>query len=213
MFTGLIQDVGSIVKVTGSAKPQFIVRAPKTAAQLRIGDSVSVSGICLTAVNVSHTSFTADLATETLRRTSLSRLMHGAQVNLELPLKFGAPLGGHLVQGHVDGTGSVQRLSAVRGGNDWTLEVKLPQTLMRFIVAKGSIAIEGISLTVATVRDTRIFIAIIPQTYKATNLSSLNLGDPVNIEVDIFAKQADVARASLTTKGIVSLQKLIGEGF
>ncbi len=213
MFTGLIQDVGSIVILTNSAKLQLVVRAPKTAAQLLIGDSVSVSGVCLTAVKVSQTSFTADLAAETLRRTSLSHLVHGAPINLELPLKFGAPLGGHVVQGHVDGTGSVQRLSAVRGGNGWILEVEIPQKLMRFVVAQGSIAIEGISLTVAAVRDSRVFVAIIPHTYKATNLNSLKIGDPVNIEVDIAAKQTDVTRASPKTKGIVSLQKLIGEGF
>ena len=150
-----------------------------------------------------------------MRRTSLSRLPADAIVNLELPLKAGQPVGGHVVQGHVDGIGSVLHFSRVPEGGGWALEISIPGTLSKYVHSKGSIAIEGISLTVAQTTSSRVVVAIIPHTYRATNLHSLKAGDPVNIEVDIAAKYAEhymtdnSARASMGT----SLCELVAEGF
>ena len=215
MFTGLIQAVGTIVKSasrTGSSK--LLVHAPEISRRLKPGDSVAVSGVCLTAINISHGSFTADLAAETMSRTSLSRLSSGATVNLELPLKLGQPVGGHMVQGHVDGTGSVLRLSAANQGGDWILEISIPGSLTRYVASQGSIALEGISLTVAETIGSRVVVAIIPHTYKATNLNSLKIGDPVNIEVDIAAKYAEkLITDSAESPACTSISRLVAEGF
>ena len=154
-------------------------------------DSVAVSGVCLTALEVSKSEFSADLARETLERTSLSRLAGGSTVNLELPARAGEPLGGHIVQGHVDGIGKLLSLNPIPGGEDWRLTIEVPAQLMRYVIPQGSITVEGISLTVAAIEDNRVEIAIIPHTYRATNLRTLRPGDPVNIETDVLAKYAE----------------------
>jgi riboflavin synthase len=199
MFTGLVEATGEVKSFTprdGAAR--LVVSAPGIARRLREGDSVAVSGVCLTALDIVSTGetshFAADLAVETINRTTLSRLRPGAKVNLELPTPAGSPLGGHVVQGHVDGVGTLLAFDAVRPGapeTDWVLRIRLPRTLLRYVAEKGSITVEGISLTVADVHADEIRIAIIPHTYAATNLHTLTPGDGVNIEVDVLAKYAE----------------------
>jgi riboflavin synthase len=202
MFTGLIEAMGEVI---GLARGEGVARltvAERVGAEivgrLRLGDSVAVSGVCLTALEIEAGAFparfSADLAAETLARTTLGRLEVGSVVNLELPTPAGAPLGGHVVQGHVDGVGTLVALDAVRPGvedSDWVLRVRLPEGLRRYVVEKGSIAVEGISLTVAGVEGDEVWIAILPHTYKATNLHALAVGMSVNIEVDVLAKYAE----------------------
>ena len=194
MFTGIIEQTGTLVGLTERGGVRRItVEAPGVASRLREGDSLGVSGVCLTALDVDPTYFHADLAQETLDKTSLGALAVGAKVNLELPTPAGAPLGGHVVQGHVDGVGTLLSLDPVTAGgdSDWVLRVRLPQALTRYVVEKGSISVEGISLTVAGIERDEIWIAILPHTYTATNLHALRPGMGVNIEVDVLAKYAE----------------------
>ncbi len=205
MFTGIIQQTGVFIDLDDHESQDGISRltiaAPGIASQLNLGDSLAVSGVCLTAVELDPEYFYADLATETLERTALGSLEVGSAVNLELPTPAGAPLGGHVVQGHVDGTGTLVSLNPVSESSDpsstesdWWLTVRIPENLREFMVEKGSIAIEGISLTIA--RSTipsggdTISVAILPLTYERTNLSSLNHGAKLNIEADIMLKYA-----------------------
>jgi riboflavin synthase len=211
MFTGIVESTGEVVSFVPGAGgvARLTVRVGEIAERLRLGDSVAVSGVCLTAVEIEAGGdagrFSADLAAETIARTTLAGLRAGAKVNLELPTPAGAPLGGHVVQGHVDGVGTVVGLEPVavreaavstdEGGlqTDWVLRVRLPEGTRRYVVAKGSIAVEGISLTVAGIEGDEIWIAILPHTYEATNLHTLTVGMGVNIEVDVMAKYAERA--------------------
>lgn len=187
------------------------VSAPGLAASLKQGDSVAVSGVCLTALSPTSNSFEADLAQETIERTSLSRLAQGRVVNLELPTPAGTPLGGHIVQGHVDGIGRLLSLEPAAGGEDRWMEIEIPEALTRYVVEKGSLTVEGISLTVARISDNRVTIAIIPHTYSATNLPSLKRGDPLNLEVDVLARYAEKLR---NHKGKpLTVEELVGQGF
>lgn len=213
MFTGLIEEVGRIQQVENGRGTSRLRVTAAVAGELKKGDSIAVSGVCLTAVEVGPKSFAADLAQETLARTSLSRLGKGALVNLELPMKSGARLGGHLVQGHVDGVGKVLSLKKIKGKDDYWLRIGLPADLQRYVVEKGSIAIEGISLTVADIQESEISVAIIPHTYKATNLSSLQAGDLVNVEVDVLAKYAEKMAETAAQKSSITLERLVEEGF
>jgi riboflavin synthase len=200
MFTGIIEQTGTLVSLTDRGGVRRItVEAPGIANRLREGDSLGVSGVCLTALDPDPTYFHADLAQETLDRTSLGSLKPGARVNLELPTAAGSPLGGHVVQGHVDGTGELAALEPVispadpkfnRETTDWTLKVNIPENLRQWMVPKGSVAIEGISLTIASVDAETISIAILPLTYSRTNLHALSVGAPVNIEADVLVKLA-----------------------
>jgi riboflavin synthase len=200
MFTGIIEQTGTLVSLKDRGGVRRItVEAPGIASRLREGDSLGISGVCLTALDVDPTYFHADLAQETLDRTSLGSLKPGAKVNLELPTAAGSPLGGHIVQGHVDGTGVLAGLDPVipatspdfnRETTDWTLKVQVPENLRHWMVPKGSVAIEGISLTIAAVEADTISIAILPLTYWRTNLHSLEVGTPVNIEADVLVKLA-----------------------
>jgi len=200
MFTGIIAQTGTLVSLedTGGVR-RLTVEAPGLAERLREGDSLGVSGVCLTALDVDPTYFHADLAQETLDRTSLGSLAAGAKVNLELPTAAGSPLGGHIVQGHVDATGVMTALDPVisptdpkfdRDTTDWTLKVRVPDNVRQWMVHKGSVAIEGISLTIASVEDDTISIAILPLTYWRTNLHTLTVGAPVNVEADVLVKLA-----------------------
>jgi riboflavin synthase len=202
MFTGLIEAMGEVVGlVRGEGVARLTIAEREGAgmvARLRLGDSVAVSGVCLTALEIEAEAFparfSADLAAETLARTTLGRLEAGSVVNLELPTPAGTPLGGHVVQGHVDGVGTLVALDAVSPGvegSDWVLRVRLPGGLKRYVVEKGSIAVEGISLTVAGVEGDEVWIAILPHTYRATNLHTLAVGMGVNVEVDVLAKYAE----------------------
>ena len=200
MFTGIIEQTGTLVslKDTGGVR-RLTVEAPGLAGRLREGDSLAVSGVCLTALDVDPNLFHADLAQETLDRTSLGSLDAGAKVNLELPTAAGSPLGGHIVQGHVDGTGILISLDPVVPRSsphfdvqttDWTLKVLVPESVRPWMVHKGSVAVEGISLTIAGFDGESITIAILPLTYWRTNLHTLLPGAPVNVEADVLVKLA-----------------------
>ena len=199
MFTGLVEATGTILSVTPPATPsgptRLTVAAPGLAQRLNTGDSIAVAGVCLTALDITATEFSADLADETVRRTRLAALQPGAIVNLELPTPAGSPMGGHVVQGHVDGVGTLLTLTPLDGANlahtDWRLRIQLPPELTRYVAPQGSITIEGISLTVAAVEAEVVSIAIIPHTYAATSLRTLVPGSPINIEVDVLAKYAE----------------------
>ena len=200
MFTGIIEQTGNLVSLTDRGGVRRItVEAPGIASRLREGDSLGVSGVCLTALDPDPTYFHADLAQETLDRTSLGSLAPGARVNLELPTAAGSPLGGHIVQGHVDGTGVMTALDPVipesspnfdRQTTDWTLKVRGPENVRQWMVQKGSVAVEGISLTIADFVGDEISIAILPLTYWRTNLHTLGVGAPMNIEADVLVKLA-----------------------
>lgn len=200
MFTGIIEQTGTLVSVEPRGGVHRItVEAPGIAVRLREGDSLAVSGVCLTALDLDPTYFHADLARETLERTSLGALKPGSKVNLELPTAAGSPLGGHVVQGHVDGTGELVSLEPVvaesdpvfnRETTDWKLQVKVPENTRKWMVHKGSVAIEGISLTIAGFDGEIVTVAILPLTYWRTNLHALKPGAPVNIEADVLVKLA-----------------------
>ena len=218
MFTGLIQETGEITSVEklkaegGGAATRITVSALRLSPELAVGDSIAVSGVCLTAVDIRNRQFSADLAQETLQRTSLGQLHKGSLVNLELPARAHDRLGGHIVQGHVDGAGSLLGLEKIQGGEDWRLKLKIPDGLARYVVPQGSITVEGISLTVARIDRDQLEIAIIPHTYQATNLSELGVGDPVNIEVDVLGKYAEkMSRGQMPGK--LSVAELIRQGF
>ena len=245
MFTGLIETTGEVLSFTptgGAAR--LTLTAPGIVERLRLGDSVAVSGVCLTALAIEPAAvpprFSADLAAETIARTTLSRLVPGSLVNLELPTAAGSPLGGHLVQGHVDGTGTLLAIEPVVAGThpdlaqsgwtsanaaqpdasqagagltDWVVRLRLPQPLMRYVVLKGSIAVEGISLTVAGIEGTEIWIAILPHTYSATNLHTLSPGMEVNIEVDVMAKYAESRALADTSKSPLTVESLLANGY
>ena len=199
MFTGLIETTGTILAVTPTAgATRITIAAPTLTGKLNTGDSISVNGVCLTALSIEPNAFpprfSADLAAETIARTTLSRLKSGSIVNLELPTPAGSPLGGHVVQGHVDGTATLVAIDPITPDTeltDYRLRLTVPDQLTSYIVEKGSITIEGISLTVASVHSNELEIAIIPHTYRATNLHTLVPGTPLNIEVDVLAKYAE----------------------
>lgn len=213
MFTGLVEEVGRVEKITQNhGQRRLTVSAERLARELKTGDSISVSGTCLTAVEVGAQSFAADLAAETWARTSFSRIHEGALVNLELPMRADGRFGGHLVQGHVDGTGKFLALDPIPGGNDFWLRLEIPAELQRYVVHKGSLAVEGISLTVARLEGTTVAIAIIPHTIEMTNLKSLRPGDPVNLEVDLVAKYVEKMLRGEEGSGL-TVERLMAEGF
>ncbi|MGI9102437.1 MAG: riboflavin synthase [Terriglobales bacterium] len=213
MFTGIIEDLGRVAKIKhAGGTRQLTINAHNVPRELKKGDSVAVSGVCLTAVEITPTSFRADLAEETWRLTSFSRINEGAEVNLELPMKADGRMGGHIVQGHVDGTGKFLALERIAGADDYWLRIEIPDELERYVVYKGSIAIEGISLTVARVEGNKVTVAIIPHTAEATNLKSLQPGDPVNIETDIVAKYVEKMIGGRNQSN-VSLDRLVAQGF
>ncbi len=187
VFTGIIRELGRVESLNGeSAGIRLRIVAPVTASSTAVGDSVAVNGVCLTAVEVEGGILAFDAVPETLRRTSLSRLADGGSVNVEPALRAGEPLGGHLVQGHVDGVGRVLRLKPE--GEGARLAVEAPQELLRYVVEKGSITVEGVSLTIAALAPAGFEIAIVPHTLNATTMGSLAAGDEVNLEVDVLAK-------------------------
>lgn len=213
MFTGIIEEVGRVSAVSNrNGERRITISASRLPPQLKQGDSIAVSGVCLTAVAITPSSFAADLATETWNRTSLSRLKKNAQVNLELPLSPAGRFGGHIVQGHVDGTGRFVSLTRRPEGEDYWLEIEIPQELARYVIFKGSLCIEGISLTVAKIEGSSVGAAIIPHTGDVTNLKSLQPGDPVNLEVDMIAKYVEKMMGGPATAPI-NLEDLMRRGF
>jgi riboflavin synthase len=213
MFTGIIQEIGRIAGVDERGENRRItIQAKRTPGELRVGDSVAVSGVCLTARDIKEQSFAADLAPETWRGTSFARLKNGASVNLELPMKADGRLGGHIVQGHVDGVGKLLELERIKNSENWRLHLKLPAQIEKYTVFKGSICVEGISLTVAKLEGDRCTIAIIPHTLEITNLKWLKAGDPVNLEADLIAKYVEKLTRSQPS-GSITLERLVREGF
>jgi riboflavin synthase len=190
VFTGIVREVGRVESLNGeSAGIRLRVAAPVTASSTAAGDSVAVNGVCLTAVVVEGGVLAFDAVPETLSRSSLSRLVEGGSVNIEPAVRAGEPLGGHMVQGHVDGVGSVLRLEPE--GEGARLTVEAPPELLRYVVEKGSVTVEGVSLTIAALASDSFEIALVPHTLRATTLGSLAPGDEVNLEVDVLAKYVE----------------------
>jgi riboflavin synthase len=201
VFTGIIEEVGAVEAMdrhkTGA---RLLVKCARVLSDLTLGASVAVNGVCLTAVDIRTDGFSADLAPETLNRSNLGGLGPGGLVNLERPLSLQTRLSGHIVQGHVDGTGVLEELRELGGGN-WELTVRVSPDLDKFLVYKGSIAIDGISLTVASVNDQQVRVAIIPHTWQATNLHRRKPGDRLNIECDLLAKHLEKLLANMEIPG------------
>ncbi|HVI08666.1 MAG TPA: riboflavin synthase [Candidatus Binatia bacterium] len=213
MFTGIVEEVGRITRIVQRGENRRIaITATTSPAQLKPGDSVAVSGVCLTAFDITPNSFSADLAPETWARTSFSRLLEGAQVNLELPMKADGRFGGHIVQGHVDGTGKFIALDRIADSENFWLRIELPPEIDKYTVYKGSIAIEGISLTVARIEGCECTVAIIPHTVENTNLNSLKAGDPVNLEADLIAKYVEKMMKG-DSAGSLTIAELVEQGF
>jgi riboflavin synthase len=213
MFTGIIEEVGRIGRMEQRGENRrIIVAAERTPKELKTGDSVSVSGVCLTALDIKTGTFCADLAPETWARTSFSRIHDGALVNLELPMKSDGRFGGHIVQGHVDGVGKLIAFDRIAASENWWLTIELPQEIEKYTVYKGSICIEGISLTVAKLEGNRCTVAIIPHTVEMTNLHSLKAGDPVNLEADLIAKYVEKMMKSGSSSSL-TIDDLVQQGF
>ena len=190
MFTGIIEELGSIRFVDRhEAGSRFEIAAKLVTSDIANGDSIAVNGVCLTAMDVSAASFAADVSPETLDRTTLGGLKAGSPVNLERAVTPATRLGGHIVQGHVDGRGTF--VGAERQGDFWTVSIGFPHEMARYLVYKGSVTVEGISLTIAALAEDHFDIAVIPKTWKMTNFSSLKAGDAVNLEADVIAKYVE----------------------
>ena len=214
MFTGIVEEVGKITKIEQHKENRRItVEAKNAPKELGTGHSISVSGVCLTALDIKPGSFCADLAPETWERTSLSRIHEGALVNLELPMKADGRFGGHIVQGHVDGVGKLIEFERIADSENWWLHIEIPPDVEKYTVFKGSISIEGISLTVAKLEKNRCTIAIIPHTVELTNLGSLKPGDPVNLEADIIAKYVEKMMKGEPSQYSLSVEELVQQGF
>ncbi len=189
MFTGLIADLGSVKSVESDADGATLEISTALAGELTEGDSVAVNGVCLTATAIDDGAFRAQAMQETLRRSSLQQLRPGSRVNLELALRADGRLGGHIVQGHVDGTGTIVGMR--EEGFSRVLEVDVEDPLARYLVEKGSVALDGVSLTVSELRDRGVSVSLIPETLLRTNLGEAQVGDRVNLEVDILAKHVE----------------------
>jgi riboflavin synthase len=189
VFTGLVQDLGTVVAVDATGDGVRLAVRTGLAGELSLGDSVAVNGVCLTATAIEADSFAADVMRETLRRSSLAEVGDGTPVNLELPLRASDRLGGHVVQGHVDGVGTVRDVQA--DGFARVVTIGAEPSLLRYVVEKGSIAVDGISLTVAGVGEDWFSVSLIPETLERTNLGSAAPGQPVNLEVDVLAKYVE----------------------
>jgi riboflavin synthase len=214
MFTGIIEEVGKVSSIEQRGENRRItVHAEHTPKELQTGHSVAVSGVCLTALDIKEKSFRADLAPETWARTSFSHIQPGALVNLELPMKANGRFGGHVVQGHVDGVGKLLALKRIADSENWWLHIELPAEVAKYTVHKGSLSIEGISLTVAKLERRRCSIAIIPHTVEMTNLKSLKPGDPVNLEADLIAKYVEKMVKGESDSGNINLENLVRQGF
>ncbi|MCF6271557.1 MAG: riboflavin synthase [Melioribacteraceae bacterium] len=190
MFTGIIEEVGEITKIEKIAGGlKFKVTANKIFSDLKVDDSVAINGVCLTVTNIIENNFWADAVGETLNKTTLKTILNNSFVNLERAVRLKDRLGGHLVQGHVNGIGTITHIKKL--GENYLLEIFLPSNLVKYVINEGSIAVEGISLTIAKVTESRITLSIIPHTWNNTNLKSRITGDKVNIETDVIAKYVE----------------------
>jgi len=197
MFTGLISELGKVSAITkGDSSAIFTIDAPALISEIKLGDSVAVNGVCLTATSITGTSFTADVMVQTLSLTSLSQVSVGSAVNLELAAQLNARMGGHMISGHIDGVATVVGLTQ---GEKWLqFDIKVPENLSKYIVNQGSIALDGVSLTVGEINDAnQVTVWLIPETLDRTNLAAKQPGDLVNVEVDLIAKYVE----RLITKG------------
>ena len=192
MFTGLIAELGTVSAITkGESSAVFTIDAPALISEIKLGDSVAVNGVCLTATTISKSTFTADVMVQTLSLTSLSQIIIGSPVNLELAAQLNSRMGGHMVQGHVDGVATVVGLTP---GEKWAqFDIKVPDHLTKYIVNQGSICLDGVSLTVGEISDTNnvLTVWLIPETLERTNLATKKPGDLINIEVDVLAKYVE----------------------
>ena len=214
MFTGIVEEVGHVTRIEQRGENRRItITATNTPKELKTGNSIAVSGVCLTALDIKPGSFCADLAPETWGLTSFSRINEGALVNLELPMKADGRFGGHILQGHVDGVGKVIALERIADSENFWLRIELPRDVEKYTVYKGSICIEGISLTVAKLEGKSCAIAIIPHTVEMTNLNSLKPGDPVNLEADLIAKYVEKMMTSEPAVSSLTVEELVRQGF
>ena len=212
MFTGIVEEMGVIKEIAHGARSSTItINARKVLADVKIGDSINTNGICLTVVTFGKESFSVDVMPETLRRTSLGQLKTGSPVNLERALRLSDRLGGHLVSGHIDGTGTINRRWEEDNAIWFTITTDLP--ILRYIVEKGSVAIDGISLTVARVDSKSFGVSIIPHTQEVTTLLSKSAGDLVNIECDVIAKYIEKLTQNKDPKRSVDRDFLLEHGF
>jgi riboflavin synthase len=214
MFTGIIEEVGRVTRIEQKGESRRItIAAKRTPKELATGQSVAVSGVCLTALNIKPGSFCADLAPETWTRTSFSRIHEGALVNLGLPMKANGRFDGHIVQGHVDGVGTLIALERIADSENWWLRIELPRDIEKYTVFKGSISIEGISLTIAKLEGLLCTVTIIPHTVEMTNLGSLKPGDPVNLEADLIAKYVEKMMKREPAQSSLTVEELVRQGF
>jgi riboflavin synthase len=214
MFTGIIEEVGEVATIEQRGENRRVtIKSHAASKELHNGDSVAVSGVCLTALYIKPDSFSADLAPETWMRTSFSRIHEGALVNLELPMRANGRFGGHVVQGHVDGVGKLIALERISDSGNFSLRIEIPSEIERYTVFKGSICIEGISLTVANLEGQECAVAIIPHTVEMTNLKSLKPGDPLNLEADLIAKYVEKMARRETESSKITVDRLVREGF
>lgn len=208
MFTGLVREIGEIARRTGAG---LALTCPALLPEIALGDSVAVNGVCLTARSLTADGFEADVSRETFDRSTLGQLRTGARVNLEPALALGERLGGHIVQGHVDDVGTCVVLRP--SGEGFDLTIAIPAAIQRYVAVKGSIAIDGVSLTVAGIEGDRCRVAVIPHTWQSTNLQYLRSGQRVNVEVDIFAKYVERLLGRDTTQSAVNEEFLREHGF
>jgi riboflavin synthase len=215
VFTGIIEHLGTIKTLSlDDQGGRITLLAPSLAASLAVSGSIAVNGCCLTIVACDKKSFSADLSAETLNKTTFSWLNEGDRVNLEQPLTAGKEFGGHFVLGHIDGTGTVAAMDPE--GDSWRYSVRIPQEIAKYIVPKGSLTIDGVSLTIANWENQIAEIAVIPLTYEHTNIRNRKPGDVVNLEADVLGKYIEQhleARATRTAKTPISLQGLVAQGF
>ena len=213
MFTGIIEELGAVESVVArAAGARLKVRCATVMQDMTEGASIAVNGVCLTAVDLRPDGFFADMAPETLKRSNLGALRAGSRVNLERPLSPGGRLSGHIVQGHVDGTGEFVSLDAL-GDENWWLRIRVPAELDPFLVFKGSIAIDGISLTIAALEGDVLSVTIIPHTYRNTSLGGYRTGDRVNLECDVLAKHVEKLLRKLDLKTSLTVEKLRENGY
>ena len=208
MFTGIIEETGRVKTVTNN---KITISAKVVLAETKLGDSISVNGVCLTVTNIGNDYFEADVSPETMRVTALNELKTGSSVNLERAVQVGSRLGGQIVSGHVDGVGTGKFVR--KNGDFYNIGIELPSELTKYVAKKGSIAVNGISLTVADIEKNDVTIAVIPHTFENTNLKDLKAGDFVNIETDILAKYVEKFLSTDNNKSGISMEFLMQHGF
>lgn len=213
MFTGIVEELGTVESVVArTAGARLRIRCGKVLSDAKEGSSIAVNGVCLTAVDIRPDSFSADVAPETMRRSNLGALRTGSRVNLERPLAASGRLDGHIVQGHVDGTGEFLALDDL-GDENWWLRIRVPGELDPFLVFKGSIAIDGISLTIAALEGDELSVTIIPHTYRNTTLGGYRPGARINLECDVLAKHVEKLIRKLDVKSRLTVDKLRENGY